>query len=87
MREQFRQKPYSLVILDLNMPGEDGLSLARYLREQHDVAIIMLTASVLRGWHTPVERNSWISRAAATAREAREGSSTGTLKVASIASP
>ena len=34
-----------MVILDLRMPGEDGLSLARYLREHSDVAIIMLTGS------------------------------------------
>ena len=34
-----------VVILDLRMPGEDGLSLARYLREHFDVGIIMLTGS------------------------------------------
>lgn len=33
-----------LVILDLNMPGEDGLSLARWLRSDHHCAILMLTA-------------------------------------------
>jgi DNA-binding response OmpR family regulator len=34
-----------VVLLDINMPGEDGLSLARYLREHSDTGIIMLTAS------------------------------------------
>ncbi len=34
-----------LVILDITMPGEDGLSLARFLRESTDVGIIMLTAA------------------------------------------
>ncbi len=34
-----------MVIFDIRMPGEDGLSLARYLREHTDVAIIMLTGS------------------------------------------
>ena len=34
-----------LVLLDISMPGEDGLSLARFLRESVDVAIIMLTAA------------------------------------------
>jgi two-component system phosphate regulon response regulator OmpR len=34
-----------LAVLDVNMPGEDGLSLARYLRERSGVAIIMLTAA------------------------------------------
>ncbi|MDW6022485.1 response regulator transcription factor [Mesorhizobium sp. BAC0120] len=34
-----------VVILDIKMPGEDGLSLARYLHEHSKVAIIMLTGS------------------------------------------
>ncbi len=34
-----------LVLLDITMPGEDGLSLARYLSEHTDVVIIMVTAS------------------------------------------
>jgi two-component system phosphate regulon response regulator OmpR len=34
-----------LVILDLNMPGEDGLSLARYLREHSNIGIVILTAA------------------------------------------
>ena len=37
--------PIDLVILDISMPGDDGLTLARYLREISDVAIIMLTAA------------------------------------------
>lgn len=39
------QPPVDLVILDLNMPGEDGLTIARYLREHSDIGIIILTAS------------------------------------------
>jgi two-component system phosphate regulon response regulator OmpR len=34
-----------LVILDIRMPGEDGLSAARWLREHVKVGVIMLTAS------------------------------------------
>lgn len=34
-----------IVLLDLDMPGEDGLSLARYLREFPDIGVIMVTAS------------------------------------------
>jgi two-component system phosphate regulon response regulator OmpR len=34
-----------VVLLDLNMPGEDGLSLARWLRANHDVGIIMVTGA------------------------------------------
>lgn len=39
------EKPADLVILDLNMPGEDGLSIARYLREHFSIGIIILTAA------------------------------------------
>jgi len=34
-----------VVLLDLNLPGEDGLSLTRWLRAAHDVAIIMVTGA------------------------------------------
>jgi DNA-binding response OmpR family regulator len=37
--------PVELVILDLKMPGENGLVLARELRDCRGVAVIMLTAS------------------------------------------
>ncbi|MCR6629749.1 MAG: response regulator transcription factor [Magnetospirillum sp.] len=33
-----------IVILDVNLPGEDGFSIAKRLREQSEVGIIMLTA-------------------------------------------
>jgi two-component system OmpR family response regulator len=35
---------YHLVVLDLMLPGESGLELARWMRAQSDVAIVMLTA-------------------------------------------
>jgi two-component system, OmpR family, response regulator len=35
---------YQLVVLDLMLPGESGLDLARWLRSQGNVPIIMLTA-------------------------------------------
>lgn len=34
----------SLVVLDIMMPGEDGLSLCRHLRETSDLPVILLTA-------------------------------------------
>lgn len=34
-----------ILLLDLNMPGEDGLSLTRYLRQHTQAGIIMVTAS------------------------------------------
>jgi two-component system phosphate regulon response regulator OmpR len=39
------QEPFDIAILDITMPGEDGLSLARFLRERTDVGIVMATAS------------------------------------------
>ena len=45
LRACVEQKPADLVLLDLNLPGEDGLSLARYLREKTEAAIIMVTAA------------------------------------------
>jgi two-component system phosphate regulon response regulator OmpR len=43
MRRVMAQGPVDLVILDLMLPGEDGLTLARELREQSSVGIIILT--------------------------------------------
>jgi DNA-binding response OmpR family regulator len=34
-----------LVFLDVGMPGEDGLSLARYIREHHDVPIVIVSGA------------------------------------------
>jgi two-component system phosphate regulon response regulator OmpR len=34
-----------VVLLDVGLPGEDGLSLARWLRQHHDVGIVMVTAA------------------------------------------
>lgn len=39
-----RQQPYDLIILDRMLPGMDGLSLCRRLRQGSDVPILMLTA-------------------------------------------
>lgn len=38
------ERPADLVILDINLPGEDGFSIAKRLRDGSDVGIIMLTA-------------------------------------------
>jgi two-component system phosphate regulon response regulator OmpR len=34
-----------LVLLDVGLPGEDGLSLARHLRENYDLGILMVSAA------------------------------------------
>ena len=43
MRKVWAQGGVDLVILDLVLPGEDGLTLARALREESNVGIIILT--------------------------------------------
>src|SRR6185437_2548379 len=43
MREVMARELVDLVILDLVLPGDDGLSLARELRSQSELGIIMLT--------------------------------------------
>lgn len=51
MRRHLASAAVDLVMLDLNLPGEDGLSLARELRATSDVAIIMIT-----GKSDPIDR-------------------------------
>ena len=45
MRAELERELPDLVLLDLRLPGEDGLTLARYLREHYDVGIVMVTGS------------------------------------------
>ena len=44
MRAQMAAQPIGLVVLDVMLPGTDGITLARELRERSRVPIIMLTA-------------------------------------------
>jgi two-component system KDP operon response regulator KdpE len=41
--DKLRQSRFDLVLLDVNMPGIDGLEACRMIREQSEIAIIMLT--------------------------------------------
>ncbi|GAP37194.1 response regulator [Piscinibacter sakaiensis] len=43
MLEAFEREAIDLVLLDLRLPGEDGLQLARTLRERARVPIVLLT--------------------------------------------
>ena len=45
MRALAEHEVFQLAILDIAMPGEDGLSLARWLRSQMPIGIIFATAS------------------------------------------
>ncbi|MGJ3263717.1 MAG: response regulator [Salinarimonas sp.] len=44
MRAILAERPVHLVILDMIMPGEDGITLARELRRLPPIGIVMLTA-------------------------------------------
>lgn len=44
MQAAMATKNYDILLLDLMLPGEDGLSLCRHLRTTSDIPIIMLTA-------------------------------------------
>jgi two-component system KDP operon response regulator KdpE len=41
--EKLRESRFDLVLLDMNMPGMGGLDTCRAMREQSDIAVIMLT--------------------------------------------
>ena len=40
---RLREEKYDLVLLDMNMPGMGGMAACRAIREQWDVAIVVLT--------------------------------------------
>ncbi|SDB43866.1 response regulator [Bauldia litoralis] len=44
MRRLLKTNAIDLVVLDIMMPGEDGLSLCRFVRETTDLPVILLTA-------------------------------------------
>lgn len=44
MRELLRDRAVDLVILDLMLPGEDGLTLLRWMREQQSPPVIVISA-------------------------------------------
>jgi DNA-binding response OmpR family regulator len=82
--EMARQKRPDLVVLDLGLPRLDGLEVARTLRRESDVPIIMLTARVdetdrLRGFEVgaddyitkPFSPRELVARVSSVLRRAR----------------
>jgi DNA-binding response OmpR family regulator len=45
MRRTMREDPVDVVLLDLGLPGEDGLSLTRHIRAHSNVGVIIVTGS------------------------------------------
>jgi DNA-binding response OmpR family regulator len=45
MRAEIARALPAVVLLDIGLPGEDGLTLARFVRERYDIGIIMVTGS------------------------------------------
>src|SRR3984885_11655345 len=43
-RKVMKGAAIDIVVLDIMMPGEDGLSLCRYIRESSQIPVILLTA-------------------------------------------
>lgn len=44
MRQRLEERSFSLIVLDIMLPGENGLSLCRYVLEHLGIPVILLTA-------------------------------------------
>lgn len=44
MRQQLKASAIDLIVLDIMMPGEDGLTLCRQVRQTSEIPIVLLTA-------------------------------------------
>lgn len=43
-RDYIQQSPFDIAVVDIMMPGEDGISLTQSLKENHTLPILMLTS-------------------------------------------
>jgi DNA-binding response OmpR family regulator len=44
--ERALKEPFSLILLDLMLPGKDGMAICRTIREKVDIPILMVTARI-----------------------------------------
>ena len=44
MRKTLENSAIDIILLDVMMPGEDGLMLCRYVQEKYNIPVILLTA-------------------------------------------
>jgi DNA-binding response OmpR family regulator len=51
LRAEIAKQVPDLIVLDLNMPEEDGLSIIRHLKQKSNIPVIMLTATA-----SPIDR-------------------------------
>src|SRR5688572_33344041 len=92
LREVMASRPIDLAVLDINMPGVDGLTLAREIRSSGEAGIIMLTANnddldKIVGLEVgaddyvtkPFNPRELLARVKAVLRRARSGGGTATL--------
>ena len=90
--ERVRRSPPDLIVLDIMLPGIDGIALCREIRRFSDVPVIMLTAKVeeidrLLGLETgaddyvckPFSPRELIARVKAVLRRRRDGDATAQL--------
>ena len=53
---------FDLVVLDVMLPGDDGLTLCRDLRARSDLPVVMLTARAVSYTHLDVYKRQWPAR-------------------------
>ena len=44
LRQRLKERTFSLIVLDVMLPGENGLSLCRHISEHYGIPVILLTA-------------------------------------------
>ena len=71
MRRILAERPADLIMLDINLPGEDGLQLTREQREKSEIGIILVT-----GRTDSIDRIVGLKEAAVSVKQEQSSSST-----------